>query len=205
MVYHAFRTAFQYRTPVEIMTEGRLGQMMEDIELPPMVDNSEYQVPDWAYDGTTKIYDYNWGPHDEQHRARQKSMEDVLQEWELFHVDEKTETVIVTLGLPSRITKGAILEMEGAGEKIGMLRIKTAWPFPIKAFKALPDSVKRLIVVETSPLNSGLADDVLITAKKIPALRDIPVFVNNTQVLITRQELIDYVKQAKSGMIKEVG
>jgi 2-oxoglutarate ferredoxin oxidoreductase subunit alpha len=60
MTYNAFDVAEKWRNPVEIMTEGRLGQMMESIELPGWKEGPKQE---WAIDGTQKPYDLGNGVH----------------------------------------------------------------------------------------------------------------------------------------------
>ena len=43
----------------------------------------------------------------------------------------------------------AVDKLREAGEKAGLLRVISAWPFPVKGFAELPDSVKNIITVES--------------------------------------------------------
>ncbi len=65
---------------------------------------------------------------------------------------EGAEIGVVSYGISARGVKGAVREGRKKGQKIGMLRLKTIWPFPEEEIKKLAKRVKRIVVVE---LNYG--------------------------------------------------
>jgi 2-oxoglutarate ferredoxin oxidoreductase subunit alpha len=62
------------------------------------------------------------------------------------------ETGVVSYGISARGVKGAIREARKRGNKAGLFRLKTIWPFPEEQIRQLAERVKRIIVVE---LNYG--------------------------------------------------
>jgi pyruvate/2-oxoacid:ferredoxin oxidoreductase alpha subunit len=84
-----------------------------------------------------------------------------------------------------------------------MLRIKTAWPFPIKGFEALPDTVKRFVTVETN-LQGQMLEDVLMTTKKVKRFNQTPVYALYTTYLVTSGELRAFMDKVASGEAREV-
>lgn len=203
MVYNAFEIGEKYRTPVEVMTEGRLGQLMEAVELPEF---KESKAQEWGIDGTTKPYpDYGPGvrprPWGRQYRVM-REMEENEQRWESF-MTEDAETVIVAAGLCSRVCKGVIKKLRQDGVKVGMIRPQTAWPFPVKGFEQLPDTIKKVVSVEVSNFGQ-MVEDVLLACRKIPQLKDKPVYSLHHYELINGAMLEDFLAKIESGEVEEV-
>ena len=203
MVYDGWDIAEQYRNPVEIYTEGRLGQMVEAVKLPPFKEPRPR--PDWAIDGTSKIMPdyYPMLPDHSVYLQRIEAMQEKEQQWEGFMVED-AETVLVAVGLTARVCKSVILALREEGIKLGLLRPKTIGPFPEKGFVALPDCVERLVCVENS-IGPEMLDDVLITAKKLPRFQNTPVYSSTHIELIPAPELTQFIRDILSGNIKEVG
>lgn len=201
LVYGAWDIAEKYRNPIEIMTEGRLGQMMECVEMPEFKEGKRQE---WGLDGTTKFMDF--GPmkdHDAKYKARMDEIREKEQRWEEYQLQD-AETVFVALGMCSRVCKGAVNTLRTNGEKVGLLRPITAWPFPIKAFDALPKSVKRIVVIEVD--NDGqVIEDVLITTKKLRRFHNIPVYNFYKPHLFRAEEIIDYYDKVLQKTVEEVG
>lgn len=202
MVYEGWDIAEQYRNPVEIYTEGRLGQMVETVEMPPF--KSPRPRPHWAIDGTSKPMPdyYPMLPDHSVYLRRIEAMQENEQRWEEFMLED-AETVLVAVGLTARVCKSVILVLREEGINIGLLRPKTIWPFPEKGFAALPDSVQRLVCVENS-IGPEMLDDVLITAKKLPRFQSTPVYSSTHIELIPGPELTQFIRDILSGNIKEV-
>lgn len=64
------------------------------------------------------------------------------------HFTEDAETVIVSFGSTARSVIRAVKILRSEGEKVGLIRLKTIWPFPKKAFRELPSTVRNVIVAE---------------------------------------------------------
>ena len=202
MVYHAWDAAEKYRNPVELYTEGRLGQMMEAVELPPFKTADR---PAWGIDGTTKpMPDYPvWHVEYGKFNERIALMEENEQQWESYLTDD-ADTVIVAVGLCARVCRGAVNKLRAQGRRIGLLRPKTVWPFPRKGFEALPASVERIVCVENSSAPQML-EDVMVTMGKVPGLKGLPVYSKATMGLIGGGELLAYLLRVYGGEEKEVG
>jgi len=76
---------------------------------------------------------------------------DQIVQTEALMMDD-AEIAVLSYGISARGVKGAVREAREKGIKVGMLRLKTVWPFPEKVIQNLAKKVKRLIVVE---LNYG--------------------------------------------------
>ena len=161
----AFDLADKYRTPVFLLTDGFLGQMMEPVEIR---ERSQVELPakDWVTDGCRgrakrKIASYalaNEVGEADNLRWQKKfaAIREAEQRWETFHADD-AEYLIVGYGTCGRIAKSAVLKARQQGVKVGLIRPVSLWPFPEKAFANL-STVKGLLTVE---LNAGqMIEDV---------------------------------------------
>ncbi len=76
---------------------------------------------------------------------------------DLFLCDD-AEVLVVAIGTPARMAKGAVEALRKQGVKAGLFRPLTVWPFPIDALKPLLPKARRLVVVEAS---AGQLEDEL--------------------------------------------
>lgn len=159
LVRKAFETAEEYRTPVYILADGVIGQMMEPVEFPePVLDLPR---KDWALyaDKESKhnlISSIQLEPDDleelnrhlQRKYARLQENEVMVEEYRL----EDAEHVMVGFGIVSRLLRSAVDDLREQGIKVGLLRPITLVPFPEKELKALAGRVKSFFCVE---LNNG--------------------------------------------------
>ena len=159
----AFDTADKYRTPVMILADGLIGQMMEPVEL-KMNPNPEMPEKPWAAQG----YD----PKGERPRAVLNSLYietedlDVLinrlheryaeiekneKMVETYHT-EGAEFILCAYGTVARVCKAAVRILEEQGVKVGLVRPITLWPFPTETVHdaIAQESVKACLTVEMS-------------------------------------------------------
>ena len=139
LMYEAFDIAEKYRCIVVVMTDSGLGQMMEPCEMPPF---REIKKCDWGLDGTYRVKRPDFLGRDIPGESREyirkvQTMRDNEQRWETWGAED-AEYIFVAFGMCGRVMNGLVRELRGAGEKVGLLRPITAWPFPEKAFEALP-------------------------------------------------------------------
>jgi len=162
----AFDLADKYRTPVLILADGFLGQMMEPIQLKerPAVD---LPAKDWATDGCKgrakrKISSYAltnelMEGYCLQWEKKFAGIREAEQQWEEFYADD-AEYLFVGYGTCGRIAKDAVLKARAKGLKVGLIRPITLWPFPEKAFAPIKNTIKGIVCVE---LNAGqMIEDV---------------------------------------------
>ncbi|MCL1924052.1 MAG: 3-methyl-2-oxobutanoate dehydrogenase subunit VorB [Defluviitaleaceae bacterium] len=175
MVFKSFEVAYKYRTPVMILADGMLGQMMEPVEL----KETSGINPDisWAANGNSGTRDRNVinslnlkaSGLEAENIERFKRYEEIKKTETLVekNVSEGDEIVIVAYGTPSRIAKNSIDELAEHGIKAGMIRPITLWPYPYDAFKDLPKSVKAILVAELS-MGQMIEDVRMAIEGKIP-------------------------------------
>ena len=175
MIMEAFNVADFYRTPVMVVADGMIGQMMEPVEF-KAPKTRELPVKDWASVGTkgqrkpNVINSLYLQPEElEQHciklEAKYKEIEKNEVDCELYQTED-AELVFVAYGTTSRIVKNSIDILREQGIKAGLIRPKTLWPFPVEAFNKIP-AAKNLLTVEMS-MGQMVEDVRLAVEGRIP-------------------------------------
>lgn len=173
MAYQAFDIADQYRNPVVIMADGIIGQMMGGVDFDAMPKKRENLPPkDWALHGTNSRGGkavLHLPPMGQEHFATKHWQETVLypsimeNEVQVEVKDvEDADIVLCAYGTASRMCKQVMNEMEG-DLKIGLIRPKTLWPFPYKAFDEIGKKCKAIICAEMNIMGQ-MIDDVRIAS-----------------------------------------
>jgi 2-oxoglutarate ferredoxin oxidoreductase subunit alpha len=72
---------------------------------------------------------------------------DVLVETEGYFLED-AETAVVAYGFTARTSLYAVKRLRKEGLRVGLLRLKTLWPFPEREIEALGARVKRILVPE---------------------------------------------------------
>ncbi|MGA9111334.1 MAG: 3-methyl-2-oxobutanoate dehydrogenase subunit VorB [Smithella sp.] len=153
----AFDLADKYRTPVMILADGMMGQMMEPVifKKPKPRQYPEKFMLRGAGDGKSKfIRGLLLDPIDsEAHNWKLARKYEVITKnetlFEEYRIDD-ADIVIVAYGTAARIAKGAIKRLREHGLKIGLFRPITLWPFPELKLRALSAKVKKFLVFEMS-------------------------------------------------------
>ncbi len=163
----AFDLAFKYRNPVMILSDGIIGQMMEKVELFEQIPRSDEEY-DWATQGKkpgkdhTIITSLQLKPEEQekvnlrlQAKYREVEKNEVLYE---SYNTEDADYLFVAFGSCGRITQKAMEMARKKGYKVGQIRPKTLYPFPVEVINKLSDQVKGILTVE---MNAGqMVEDV---------------------------------------------
>lgn len=174
VLYEAWDYAERDRNPVLVLMDGCLGNIMEEVELPPMKEIRPEDAPEWSlsrrngrdYQGNiTPIYTE---PILEGINAMAGEMYKTWEEEDVkveeFMVDD-AEYVIVAYGIASRVSKEAVLKLRSEGVKIGLIRPITLYPFPKKSIDTLDyDKVKCIIDIEMT-IPAQMRDDIELQVK----------------------------------------
>lgn len=177
----AFDYAFKYRTPVMILADGIIGQMMEKVVLPPYTprwteDEIRKNTP-WATLGKTKdrkpnvINSLRLQASDMEElnlllQSRYREIEEKEVLFEEFDCED-AEYIIVAFGISARICQKAVEIARQKGIKAGMLRPITLYPFPTEALKKYAEKVKGMLSVEMSA--GQMVEDVRLAVNgKVP-------------------------------------
>ncbi|MHA1959041.1 MAG: 2-oxoacid:acceptor oxidoreductase subunit alpha [Candidatus Thorarchaeota archaeon] len=142
----------EYRKLPSGPPEDYLPFKADDDLVPPMaLFGSKYQ-----FYATGLTHDERGYPSDKEHiqidlitRLNNKILHnaDKIIDLEEFMLDD-AKICVVSYGTPSRSAKKAIKEARGAGIKVGMLRLKTVWPFPEETVARIASEVEHIIVAE---------------------------------------------------------
>lgn len=171
IAYGAFDLAEKYRHPVIIASDATIGQMMEPVEMPEMIEH-DINKYDWAIkprlegEPQRAIWNRYWDWEDGGHKYpeyildKYTRMEENEQRWESVQTED-AEFVIVAYGTSARVAKSAVIRARKEGIKVGLLRPITLWPFPKKGFAELGDQVKAFLDVEMNILGQ-MRDDIIL-------------------------------------------
>jgi 2-oxoglutarate ferredoxin oxidoreductase subunit alpha len=155
---NAFALADRYRNPVMILTDGRLGQMMEPLVLHKGPPPKSPPKP-WSLTGAR-----NRKPNhirsllldvdalEERNLILQAKYKTILNELVGFdeYLTQDAQVLAIAYGSSARIAKGAVDQARAKGIKAGLLRPITLWPFPRARIRQLAAKVKGILVVEMS-------------------------------------------------------
>jgi 2-oxoglutarate ferredoxin oxidoreductase subunit alpha len=150
----SFELADKYRIPVMILGDGILGQMMEPVQLSGKKIKAN-TFKKWALTGCqgrkpniVKSFFLREGALEEANLKLQRNYE-IIRKKEarfegLFLSDAKV--VLVAYGTMARIAKSAVSRLRLAGQKVGLIRPISLWPFPQKPFNLKNKKVKYLVL-----------------------------------------------------------
>ncbi len=155
----AFDLADCYRTPVMILGDGLMGQMMEPVIFPEPIDPKSLPPKQWTLTGAAGrpsrfILSLLLDPRrEEEHNWKLYRKYEVITEKEQAsesYLTEDADIVVAAYGTAARIAKGAVNRLRKQGIKAGLFRPITLWPFPCVALKELSRRVSVFTVFEMS-------------------------------------------------------
>ncbi len=175
LTFLAFGLTEKYRNPALILSDGILGQMMEPVTLPDMAD-AEPPPKEWALTGAknrsprvikslyldvTRLEKHNF-----KLREKYRRIEEEETRFEEFRMRD-AEVVLVAYGSVARICRAAVRQAREAGEKVGLFRPITVWPFPYEALARAADTARLFLSLEMS-LGQMVEDVKLAVAGRRP-------------------------------------
>jgi 2-oxoglutarate ferredoxin oxidoreductase subunit alpha len=202
LMFVAFDLADKYRNPAMILGDGILGQMMEPLGIKKL-KNKNYKKP-WALTGCknrkrniVKSFYMAMGDLEKANLRLQKKYKTIQQKeqrYEGLFLDD-AKTILVAYGTMARIAKGAVNKLRENGEKIGLIRPITLWPFPGDIFKRLAEkkTKAKVLVVEMS-YGQMLEDVKLAINCKLP----IEFLGRSGGGIPSEKEIINKIKHAKN-------
>jgi len=172
MTRQAFDLADHYRTPVMILGDGMMGQMMEPVVFPEPLAVESLPRKDWILDGAkgrpSRIIRSLWldtALEEELNWRLARKFEMIsreLADQEMYLVDD-AELIVVAYGTAARIAKGGVHRLREAGLKVGLFRPKTLWPFPSASLAALSRKIDQMVVFEMS--TGQMVEDVRLAVE----------------------------------------
>lgn len=205
LVELAFNLADKYRSPVMVVGDGILGQMMEPVDLGP---EPEIVLPSkpWAVTGTAGRNSRNIinSLYIEPERleevnlrlqAKYRQMERDEKRWEEYKTEDAA-VVLVAFGVVARIAKAVVDRMRGNGKPVGLIRPITLFPFPdIALGKIASGPAKSFLVVE---MNAGqMVEDVKLA---VCGKRPVHFYGRTGGMLTTVAEIENQVEEVLEGL-----
>jgi 2-oxoglutarate ferredoxin oxidoreductase subunit alpha len=168
LTYLAFDLADAYRTPVMILGDGILGQMMEPVEI-SLTPRKEFPPKPWAVNGCSGrkpnvIRSLLLGDGElEALNVRLKDKYELIKSREIRvekFMDGDSDVFVVAYGTTSRICRDAVLRARSWGKKVSLFRPITLWPFPYQAIREAAERAREFLVVEMSM--GQMVEDVML-------------------------------------------
>lgn len=204
VIQEAFDVADMYRTPVMVMGDGMIGQMMEPVEFKEK-SSRELPVKDWAANGRGNRDHHNiinslyLKPETlEEHNIHLFKKYDAIKKnetrYELFNCDN-ADIILVAYGTTSRICKNAIKLAKEEGLNIGLIRPITLWPFPTEAFEKTINNTKLgYLTVEMSM--GQMVEDVKNT---VAGRKPVEFYGRTGGMIPTPEEILEAIKKMAGG------
>jgi 2-oxoglutarate ferredoxin oxidoreductase subunit alpha len=168
-----FELSDRYRIACMVLSDGILGQMMEGLE----IDDEEGPLPaiekPWALTGARgrkpNIVRSLYMRRDdvEKHNILlQKKYRKIVSREARYEGKflEDAKLIVVAYGSMSRIAGAVVDGLRKQGQRVGLLRPVSLWPFPAKALEKASQKCKKFLVVEMS--YGQMVEDVRLSVDK---------------------------------------
>ena len=200
----SFDLAFKYLTPVMILSDGAIGQMMEKVVLPEQrprwTEEEIREKSPWATVGRTKdrhsniITSLDLDPHAQeehnlhlQRKYREIEANEVMVEEIMC---EDAEAILVAYGTSSRICQKSVQLAREEGIKLGLIRPITLFPYPVECIQKYTNQVKGFLSVEMSA--GQMVEDIkLATNGKVK----VEHYGRMGGVVPSPEEIVDAIKE----------
>jgi 2-oxoglutarate ferredoxin oxidoreductase subunit alpha len=174
LTFTAFDAADKYRTPVIILADGYLGQMMESAIIKKKKIHTIKK--DWALTGAkgrkpnviNSMY-LGEGVLERHNEKLQEKFRKIKKELCLFEETSVSdaEIILIAYGTVSRICKSVVRNLRAKNIKAGLIRPITLWPFPTETIRKTTSHAKFFLTVEMS--TGQMVEDVRLAVEgKVP-------------------------------------
>lgn len=171
----AFQKADQYRTPVYLLFDGMLGQMIEHAALPDaapqladrsdwIVGNNAGRTPRFIVDTPAGMIKGTAGFDANEEKLRK--LDELFKSWEDTEVRyseylmEDAEYAVVSYGSSARFAKDAVDALRDEGYKVGLFKAISLNPFPRKQLHGLKERGIKGVVTAEMAIPLQFCDDV---------------------------------------------
>ncbi len=168
MTIDAFDLADRWRTPVFLLTDATLGQMMEPIDI--CQEPIKAIDKPWALDTTpesnnnlvTSIYlDFDdMEAHIESLHEKYRQISETEAKAEVIGAEDP-EIILTGYGITSRLLRSTLDELNARGIRAALVRPQTLWPFPADIYRKTVKPGVPVLVVELS--RGQFVEDVRLT------------------------------------------
>lgn len=201
LTYRCFYVSQKYRTPVCLLADGMLGQMME----PAVIGEYPYEEIDqsaWALTGAENREARHIASIEREQEVLQKRVEKIFEKYETIaeneNIFEKYEIegaklVVTAFGSIARIAKAAVKAARKNGMKVGLFRPVLLNPFPEKIVAGIAEKVDGILDIE---LNCGqMLQDIKAS---IAGVVSVPVefYGRPAGVMMTVEEIYKQIENA---------
>lgn len=198
MAYDAFDLAEKYRTPVMILSDGVVGQMMEPVDF-NKPERKTFDEKEWCLTGckgreprsvqSLLMRDGVLEQHNIKLQEKYKLITENEVQYEAYNIDD-AQIIITAYGISSRIAKSAVKTARKEGLKAGLLRPKTLWPFPSETIASLSKPGIKFLSVELS--HGQMVEDVRLAVNgKVP----VEFLGKAGGGIVTEQEIVTKIKE----------
>ena len=202
-----FELSDKYRAPTLILSDGIIGQMMENVEI-HLNYKPVFYPKDWALTGAIgrrkNIIRSLWLDESKMEKVNLKLQEiyKTICESEVRYEEiclDDALIVLVAYGISSRVCNSIVNELRQKGYKVGMLRPITLYPFPYKKLRELVDKgIRAMLTVEMS--SGQMIEDVKLGVEcKIP----VEFYGKLGGVLLDENEIKDHIFALYKKYVKE--
>ncbi len=170
-----FELADKHRTPVMLMAEGTLGNLIEPVLVRDEV--TEFVDKPWAITGCLgrqpNIVNTLHMPVEQLQTRNQHLTEkyQAIRSQEIRSEEfltEDADLILVAYGIMARIAKKAVMNARSLGIKTGLIRPITLWPYPYGVVNKIAQTCKAMVSIEISTTGQMIEDIKLATAGKVP-------------------------------------
>jgi len=199
LTLRAFDKADQYRTPVMILGDGVVGQMMEPFH-PTTYKKPKLPKKNWVLDGAKgrkprviRSLCMGQGELEQKNITLQKKYDRLKTKEVMFdeYHTKDAKLIVVAFGIAARIALSAVKELLREGKSIGLFRPVTLFPFPEKQLASLSGKGRRFIVIE---MNAGqMVEDVRLA---VNGRSEVLFYGRPGGVVLNPEELYEKIRAA---------
>ena len=200
----AFDIADNYRTPVMLLGDGLMGQVMEPVVFPDFIDLEDLPKKDWILDGCKdrepralfsmllgqdgQLYKHNLHLQEKYDQITENELR-----WETQTRDDD-EMIIVAYGTAARIAESAIEELRAENLNVGLFRPITLWPYPMAVLRELASKVSKVAVFELCM--GQMVEDVVLS---VGDRAEIHFYGLPGGIIPTPADVADFLRSAARG------
>ncbi len=196
----SFDKSDEYRTPVMILGDAILGQMMEPFNTTPYM-KPDLPLKTWALGGcrgrepnVVKSLFMGEGELELLNYKLAQKYRDMIEREVKYqeYMTDDASLIVVAFGISARIAYSAVRRLRGDGRKVGLFRPISLYPFPERRLNGLAGGSTRFLTVE---LNMGqMVEDVRLA---VNGKSEVLFYGKPGGSIITPEDLYDKI----SGML----
>ncbi|MDR0459803.1 MAG: 3-methyl-2-oxobutanoate dehydrogenase subunit VorB [Coriobacteriales bacterium] len=199
LVALAFDIGDKFRTPVMILADGLLGQMMEPVVLPEALEAELPEKP-WALFGHENKRMKNIV--NSMHLDAQELEDSILERYQRYaeiqateqraecYLTDDADITLVAYGAASRVVRSAVNIVRAEGIKAGLIRPITLWPFCVQAIQAQISTSSSFLAVELSM--GQMVDDLRLA---VNGRREVHFFGHTGGIVPTPAEVAEAIRR----------